>query len=67
MDDEILRVEVRILKTFYNINYKTIADELGIQQRSFYNWLHGQFDFSSKRKRQLNIFIDRTKKQLKGA
>lgn len=31
MDDEILRVEVRILKTFYNINYNVIADELGIK------------------------------------
>lgn len=31
VDDEILRVEVRILKTFYGINYKMIADRLGVQ------------------------------------
>ncbi len=31
MDDEVLRVEVKIIKTFYNITYKTIADELGIK------------------------------------
>lgn len=57
MDDEVLRVEVKIIKTFYNITYKTIADELGIKQRSFYNWLAGQFDFSSRRKRQLKRYI----------
>lgn len=31
MDDEVLRVEVKIIKTFYNITYKMIADELGIK------------------------------------
>lgn len=31
MDDELLRVEVRILKTFYKVNYKVVSDELGIQ------------------------------------
>jgi hypothetical protein len=41
MDDEVLRVEVKILKTFYNINYNEIADALNIKHRSLYNWLAG--------------------------
>ncbi len=65
MDDELLRVEVRILKTFYKVNYKVVSDELGIQQRSFYNWLHGQFDFSSSRKRRLKRIIEEIKQEKK--
>ena len=61
MDDDILRVEVKALKAFHDINYKQIADELGVKQRSFYNWLAGQFDFSANRKRRLNNIIKQKK------
>ena len=30
-EDEVLRIEVRLLKSFYGVNYKTIADDIGIK------------------------------------
>lgn len=62
-EDEVLRIEVRLLKSFYGINYKTIADDIGIKQRSFYNWLAGQWDLSSSRKRRLHNYIKRKKEE----
>ena len=41
MDDEVLRIEVKLIRAFYGINYNTIADNLGIRPRSLYNWLAG--------------------------
>jgi len=41
LDDDILRIEVKLIRAFYGIKYKTIADELGIKARSLYNWLAG--------------------------
>ena len=41
MNDEDLRKEVKMFKVIHNVSYKQIADELGIKQRSIYNWLAG--------------------------
>ncbi len=41
MYDEVLRVEVKLIRAFYGIKYKEIADVLGIKPRSLYNWLAG--------------------------
>ena len=46
-----------MFKVIYNISYKQIADELGIKQRSMYNWLAGQYDFSNSRKRKLVSYL----------
>ena len=63
MEDEVLRVEVRLIKSFYKITYKTIAEILGIKQRSLYNWLAGQFELSGQRKRQLRKYIEKIKER----
>ena len=57
MEDEELRKRVKLCKAEYGITYKQIADELDIKQRSMYNWLAGQFDFSSRRKRKLYCYL----------
>ena len=57
MNDEDLRKEVKMFKVIHNVSYKQIADELGIKQRSIYNWLAGQFDFSSSKKRRLYKYL----------
>lgn len=41
MEDEVLRIEVKLIKSFYDITYKDIAEVIGIKQRSLYNWLAG--------------------------
>ena len=58
MNDDELRIKVKMFKASYNITYKQIAEELGIKQRSIYNWLNGGFEFSDRRKRQLNKYIN---------
>lgn len=61
MNDEELRQRVKMLKAIHNITFKKIADELGIKQRTIYNWLAGQFDFSSSRKRKLIKYLSEYK------
>lgn len=56
-----LRKEVRALKAFYNIKYKSISEELGIKQNSFYGWLKNDFSLSSSNKRKLECIIKRYK------
>lgn len=58
MNDEELRTSVKMFKVLHNITYKQLADELGIKQRSMYNWLAGQFDFSDSKKRKLYKYIN---------
>lgn len=57
MNDEILRQKVRLLKAQEQITYKEIADTIGIKQRSMYNWIAGQYDFSSSKKRLLYNYL----------
>ena len=58
MNDEELRKSVKMFKVLHCITYKQIADDLGIKQRSMYNWLAGQFNFSSSRKRKLYRYLN---------
>ena len=53
------RAQVRMLKVFKNVSYASIADELGINHTSFYNWLRGQYHFSHDRAVELQNIIDR--------
>lgn len=41
-----MRLRVRLLKATKQVSYKTIAEKLGINQRSFYNWLGDCYNFS---------------------
>ena len=59
--DNVLRKEVRGLKAFYNVKYKTISEELGIRQNSLYSWLKNDFDLSTTNKRKLELIIKRYK------
>ena len=61
--DEFLRNECKYLKCYKDIRYKQIADYLGIKQDSFYNWLKGYYDFSYKRRTQLQYIIRILKEQ----
>lgn len=47
MENEKMRIRVRLLKARKNISYKAIADKLGIKQRSIYNWLRADYNFSA--------------------
>lgn len=40
-----LRHEVKLLKAFNSISYKSIAEAIGVERSSFYSWLKGQYDF----------------------
>ena len=46
--DNTLRQEVKLLKAYKNVSYKQLAEQLGIKTKSFYNWLHGEYDFSER-------------------
>lgn len=61
--DELLRNECKYLKCYKDISYKQIADQLGIKQDSFYNWLKGYYSFSYKRRVQLQYIISALKEQ----
>jgi hypothetical protein len=38
---DILRKEVKLLKAFNNISYRTFAEAIGVKTSSFYSWLKG--------------------------
>ena len=61
--DELLRNECKYLKCYQGITYKEISDYLGIKQDSFYNWLKGYYNFSYKRRVQLQYIISTLKEQ----
>lgn len=46
--DNTLRQEVKLLKVYKDISYKEIAQLLGIKAKSFYNWLHGEYNLSDR-------------------
>lgn len=53
--------EVRLLKVFHKVSYKSIADELGIRTNSLYNWMRGEYTFSKERQEALQRIINRYK------
>lgn len=46
--DDALRQEVKLLKAYKNVSYKELSQQIGIRTKSFYNWLHGEYDFSER-------------------
>lgn len=61
--DNTLRQEVKLLKVYKNVSYRQLAEQLGIKTKSFYNWLHGEYDFSERTANKLhNICMDLTGK-----
>ena len=52
--DNTLRNEVKLLKVYKNVSYKDLAQLLGIKAKSFYNWLHGEYDFSDNTANKLH-------------
>ena len=57
--DNTLRQEVKLLKVYKNISYKDLSQYLGIKTKSFYNWLHGEYDFRERTADKLhNICMD---------
>ena len=43
MEQENLRVRIRLLKALYNVPYKIYSEHLQIHKNSFYNWLKGYY------------------------
>lgn len=55
--DNKLRQEVKLIKVYQNVSYKTLAEQLGIKTKSFYNWLHGEYDFSERTAEKLHEIL----------
>lgn len=55
--DNTLRQEVKLLKAYKNVSYKQLAEQLGIKTKSFYNWLHGEYDFSERTAERLHSVL----------
>lgn len=47
--NDFLRKEVKLLHTFQNIKYKEFAEYLEISSNSFWNWLHGYYNFGDEK------------------
>lgn len=56
-----LRQEVKLLKAFNGITYKTFSEAIGVQNSSFYAWLKGQYDFGFYTESALKDFIRQMK------
>lgn len=54
---DILRKEVKLLKAFNNISYRTFAEAIGVKTSSFYSWLKGQYNFGFYTEQELKQFI----------
>lgn len=55
---EYLRKKVKIIKALQNITYKEIAEDLEINQHSFYNFLKGYYDLSQEKEKRLIEIIE---------
>lgn len=55
-----LRKQVKLAKACNDwLYYKELAETLEIKEHSFYNWLNGEYELSSRRAEQLeDIVID---------
>lgn len=62
IDNIKLREEVRLIKVYYGISYKTFAALLNIKTNSMYNWLCGKYEFSDTRAEQLKQLIKEIKR-----
>lgn len=54
-----LRQKVRFLKALGQINsYIELAEILGIKNKSFYNWLRGEYNLSEEKERILKEVVN---------
>lgn len=53
-----LRRDVKLMKALQGISYAEIAEYLEIKQRSFYAWLHGQYELSFEKQQRLREILD---------
>lgn len=60
MTQELLRKQTKIAKACNDdIYYKDFAQYLNMAEHSFYNWLNGYYDLSTKKAKQLQeVIID---------
>ena len=61
INDNTLRLEVKSLKIYKDINYKELSQELGIKPKSFYGWLKDDFNLSTANKSKLELIIRKYK------
>jgi hypothetical protein len=58
MNQDLLRERVKLAKVYNDeYSYKDFAEYLDVKPRSFYNWLHGDYQLSSSKYDKLNDFI----------
>ena len=60
---ENLRYGVRIYKAKSGKSYRTIADDLGINPHSFYNWLKGYYELGNDKEVMLREMLKRLEKE----
>ena len=60
INQDILRKQTKIAKALNeDFTYKAFAEALNITDHSFYNWLNGYYDLSSKKAKELQeVIID---------
>ena len=58
MNDTELRNRVRLYKAMGFVkNYYELAEQLGMSEKAFYNWLGAYFSLSYGRKQKLNMIL----------
>ena len=55
--NDTLRKQVRELKCYRNIQYKDIAEQIGIKPSSFNSWLKGYYNFGADKMAKLMGYI----------
>lgn len=58
MDNKRLRLRVQRDRWEHGITYTELAEYLEIKRGSFYNWLHGYFDFGQEKLERLKELLD---------
>lgn len=53
-----MRKEMKLIRTYFDLTSKDIANELGISLSSFNQWICGRLDFGEERKRWVQLYID---------
>ena len=58
-NQDVLRQEARVAKAknHEDFSYSDFADIINITVDSFYNWLNGQYNLSSKKAKELHSFL----------
>ena len=57
-NQDILRQQVKLAKAISDWNYKDMSQVIQLSTNSFYNWLVGKYQLSSKKMNELESLID---------